>query len=109
MKQPIAVTVDDLYPVCYVEYESFEKKAHSSALVVRDHDGQPTTYWGERYEPLRVTADLDEYNRVVGIEILNVDEEDAVALARDFALAKDLDFPDDSRAAAAGGAGHPAA
>jgi hypothetical protein len=40
-------------------------------------------------------------DEIIGIEIIDIDEPELVAIARDYARDNDLAFPDDIRAAAA--------
>jgi len=102
MKQPIRITVDPECPVGYIEYR--KPAAHGSLRLLREPDGSVREYGsedGRRYEPTGVTVELDDDDEVVALEIIDVDEPDYVAIARDYARDNDLAFPDDIRAAAA--------
>ncbi len=105
MKQPIRVTVDPLCPVAYVEYRNFDEEGHSTLRILREPDGHVKEYGrsdGRRDEGTGVHVDLNAEDDIVGIEIIDVDEAEFVAIARDYARDNDLAFPDDIRAAAAG-------
>jgi hypothetical protein len=95
MKQPITVTVDPDYPSAYLAYEDPSRRARSISLawnaageVVEEgivHD--PELTW------TGVVIDVDGDERPVGIEIIDVREDEAVQLARDYAAAHGLAFP----------------
>jgi hypothetical protein len=94
MKQPITVTVDPDYPSAYLAYDDSSRRVRSISLA-----------WnaaGEVVEDdvldLELTAsgvviDVDDDERPVGIEIVDVREDEAVQLARDYAAAHGLAFP----------------
>ena len=101
MKEPVEVTVDPEFPICYVRY--LEKAgSDGSLLLARDDDGVVRDYAfcdsGDRWRGvlIDVTADDD----IIGFEILYADDPELVALARDYAADNDLAFPVDLRAAA---------
>jgi uncharacterized protein YuzE len=104
MKQPIRITVDPECPVAYVEYRNFDTEADSTFRVLREPDGRVKKYDcfdGRIRKGTGVHVDLNENDEIVGIEIIDVDEPDYVAIARDYARDNDLAFPDDIRTAAA--------
>ncbi len=101
METPIEVTIDPLYPVCYVRYLEPGERDGSLELG-RDPDGVVRDRAFE--EPDRpwtgVLIDVQPDDEIIGIEILNADDPVMVALARDYAADNDLAFPADLRAAA---------
>lgn len=104
MKQPIQITVDPDHPVAYVEYRNFDEEGAGSLRLLREPDGRVEEYGvedGRGDESSGVSVDLNQNDEVVGIEIIDVDAPELVALARDYAAARDLAFPVDIRAAAA--------
>jgi len=100
MKQPIAVTVDAAYPICYVEYANFDDRAEATFAIVRDGRGRAIRSRNFLGRDVLVHVDVDENDGIIGIEIVDVDDSDAVAIAHDFAAGNGLAFPDDLRAAA---------
>ncbi|HWT06534.1 MAG TPA: hypothetical protein VN224_12310 [Xanthomonadales bacterium] len=104
MKQPIRITIDPLCSLAYVEYRDFEKEGDITLRVLREPDGRVEEYgWsdGRVDEGTGVHADLNADDEIVGIEIIDIDDPESVAIARDYARDNDLAFPDDIRAAAA--------
>ncbi len=104
MKNPIRITLDSLSPLAYVEYRDFDTESDSTLRVLREPDGRVQEYgWsdGRIDEGTGVHVDLNEDDEIVGIEIIDIDEPELVAIARDYARDNDLAFPDDIRAAAA--------
>lgn len=80
MTEPISVRVDLEVPAAYVKYSK------SSSVETRD-----VVAGGA------VTYDVDEFGRIVGLEILWLDEAAHVEAAREFATSHDLAFPRDLR------------
>ncbi len=102
MKQTIRITVDPECSLGYIEYR--EPSMRGSLRVLRERDGSVREYGsedGRRYEPTGVMVELDDDDEVVALEIIDIDEPELVAIARDYARDNDLAFPDDIRAAAA--------
>jgi hypothetical protein len=102
MKQPIRITVDPECSLGYLEYR--EHSGRGSLRILREPDGSVREYGsedGRRYEPTGVMVELDDDDEVVALEIIDIDEPELVAVARDYARDNDLAFPDDIRAAAA--------
>jgi hypothetical protein len=103
MKQPIRVTVDPFCSLAYVEYRNFDEEGDTTLRVLREPDGGVEEYGrddGRCDEGTGVHVDLNADDDIVGIEILDIDEPELVAIARDYARDNDLAFPDDIRAAA---------
>jgi len=103
MQQPIQVTVDEVYPVGYVEYKSFEQECDYTLRLLREPDGRVQVYGstdGRRDDGCGVHVDFNANDEIVGLEILSVDEADLLAIAKDFAAQNDLAFPADIRAVA---------
>jgi hypothetical protein len=104
MKQPIRVTVDPFCSLAYVEYRDFDKEGEATLRVLREPDGRVEEYGlsdGRDDEGTGVHVDLNATDEIVGIEIIDIDEPELVAIARDYAHDNDLAFPEDIRAAAA--------
>ena len=104
MKQPIRITVDPLCSLAYVEYRDFDKEGDATLRVLREPDGRVEEYgWadGRDDEGTGVHVDFNADEEIVGIEIIDIDEPELVAIARDYARDNDLAFPDNIRAAAA--------
>jgi hypothetical protein len=103
MKQPIRITVDPECSLGYIEYRD-PLESHGFLQVLREPDGSVLEYGsedGRRYEPTGVMVELDDDDEVVALEIIDIDEPELIAIARDYARDNDLAFPDDIRAAAA--------
>ncbi len=110
MRKPIRVTVDDSFPVAYIEYRDFDHEGYGTLRLLREPDGSVRVYGrgdGREDEGTGVHLDVNADDDIVGIEIISIDEPELVAIARDFAAENDLAFPVDIRAATA--AGDPAA
>ena len=104
MKQPIRITVDPLCSLAYIEYRDFEDEGDTTLRVLREPDGRVAEYGssdGRLEEGTGVHVDLNVDDEIVGIEIIDIDESELVAIARDYARDNDLAFPSDIRAAAA--------
>jgi hypothetical protein len=104
MKQPIRVTVDPLCPLAYIEYRNFEDEGDTTLRLLREPDGRVAEYGssdGRLDEGTGVHVDINADDEIVGIEIIDVNEPELVAIARAYAQDNDLAFPDDIRAAAA--------
>jgi hypothetical protein len=104
MKQPIRITVDPVCSLGYVEYRDYATEGDSTLRVLREPGGRVEEYgWsdGRRDEGTGVHVDLNADDEIVGIEIIDIDEPEFVAIARDYARDNNLAFPDDIRAAAA--------
>ena len=102
MKQPIRITVDPECSLGYVEYR--EPSTRGSLRILREQDGSVEEYGsedGRRYECSGVLVELDDDDEVVALEIIDIEDLESVAVARDYARDNDLAFPDDIRAAAA--------
>ncbi len=102
MKQAIRITVDPECPVGYIEYRKLSDRG--SLRLLREPDGSVEEYGsedGRRYESTGVSVELDDNDEVAALEIIDVDDAESVAIARDYARDNDLAFPDDIRAAAA--------
>ncbi len=101
MNHRIALSIDPQYPVGYITYR--ESEFDGSYRLLREPDGTVREYGyedGRRDEGIGVVVELDSQDEVIALEIINVDEPDLVAIARDYAAAHDLEFPADLRAAA---------
>jgi uncharacterized protein YuzE len=98
MKHPIDITVDPLCAAAYITYATaqFDGSYH----LRRDSRGRVTQHGYQDDEHIGVVLDVDENDSVIGIELLDVDDADSVAVAREFAVDHGFDFPSDVRAAA---------
>lgn len=94
MKQPIGVTVDPEYPSAYIRYED-DRHSDGSLDLARDTDGVVREYEVGAFDHdyVGVVIDLAPEERIIGIEIVDVREDEAVELARDYAAAHGLAFP----------------
>ena len=94
MKQPIHVSVDPDYPSAYVTYEDPSRRdgslplAWNAAGEIVEHD-----FRAMEQTSTGVVIDVDGDERPIGIEIIDVREDDAVQVARDYAAAHGLAFP----------------
>jgi hypothetical protein len=103
MKQPIRITVDPECTLGYIEYRE-PSSSDGSLRVLREPDGSVEEYGskdGRENEPTGVSVEVSQDNEVVALEILDIDETELVAIARDYARDNHLAFPNDIRAAAA--------
>jgi hypothetical protein len=103
MKQPIRINVETLCSLAYVEYQDPETEDGWLQLL-REPGGRVAEIGRDdvrQDEPLGVLVFVDKYDEIVGLEIIDIDEPELVAIARDYAADNDLAFPADIRAAAA--------
>jgi hypothetical protein len=103
MKQPIRITVETECSLALLEYRD-EDEWDGTFRVLREPDGRVEEYGSEDgriEEGAGVHVDVNEDDEIVAIEIIDIDDPDLVAIARDYARDNDLAFPDDIRAAAA--------
>jgi hypothetical protein len=102
MKQPLSVTVDPGWPIAYVRYCTHDR--HDGTLpLFRDSDGvvRDYTFAEKNYGDSGVVIDVTPDDDIIGFEILDIRDEESVAVARDYARDNGLAFPEDLRAAAA--------
>ncbi len=92
MKHPIDIMVDTY--VAYVRYANGEGYDASLELV-RGADGIVAEYGLDDpgFEETGVSVDVNEDDAVIGIEVLDLGNPAAMALARDYAAAHGLAFP----------------
>ncbi len=91
------ITVDPQWPIAYLLYSP--RRPAGAIDIARDGSGVPQKC-DRAADRMGVVIDVDVRDRIVGIEISSVDDPAQVALARDFAHAEGLAFPDDIRAVA---------
>lgn len=102
MKQPMSVTVDPEWPIAYVEYLGDDAPFDGSLALRRDDDGIFRDYSLRDVNHLDsgVLIDVTPDDDIIGFEIFDIRDENAVAIARDYAADNDLAFPADVRAVA---------
>ncbi|HTD33691.1 MAG TPA: hypothetical protein VK665_08535 [Candidatus Elarobacter sp.] len=103
MKHPIEITIDPEWPIVYVRYLSGDVEHDGSLTLLRDADGvvRDHAFCDVDYRWDGVHIDVTPNDEIIGFEIIHVDNADAVGMAREYATANGLAFPDDLRAAAA--------
>jgi hypothetical protein len=103
MKQPTSVYVDPECSLGYVQYLDDDAPDDGSLTLLRDRNGvvRDYTFRAAHYHYSGVHIDVTPDDEIIGIEIIDIDEPELVAIARDYARDNDLAFPDDIRAAAA--------
>lgn len=104
MKHPISVTIDPEWPIAYVRYLPNDAPFDGTLPLFRDAGGvvQDHAFCDVDYRSVGVHIDVTPNDDIIGVEIIHVDDVEAVAIARDYARDNGLAFPDDIRAAAAG-------
>ncbi len=102
MKQPIEVYVDAECALGYIRYLGEDVPFDGALPILRDPDGvvRDRAFCDVDYRWDGVHIDVTPNDEIIGFEIIDVDDALCVALARDYAAANDLAFPDDIRAAA---------
>lgn len=104
MKHPIDVYVDPECALGYIRYLDDNEPFDGSLPILRDEDGVVRDYAfcdvDYRWDGAHIDVTPDD--EIIGFELVDIDDPELVALARDYARDNDLAFPDDIRAAAAG-------
>ena len=103
MKYPTEVTIDPEWPIVYVRYLPDDVEHDGSVALLRDADGvvRDHAFCDVDYRWDGVRIDVTSDDEIIGFEIVHVDNAEAVAMAREYAAADGLAFPNDLRAAAA--------
>ncbi|MDB5070614.1 MAG: hypothetical protein JWM87_1725 [Candidatus Eremiobacteraeota bacterium] len=103
MKQPIAVTVDPKCGLGCIRYLDESVRSDGSLPLFRDPDGvvRDRAFCDVDYDWNGVLIDVTSDDDIIAFEIIDIDEPELVSIARDYAVANDLAFPSDIRAAAA--------
>lgn len=103
MKHPIEVYVDAECALGYIRYLGEDAPFDGALPILRDGDGivRDHAFCDVEYRWDGVHVDVTPDDEVIGFEIIDVDDAECVALAREYAAANDLAFPADIRAAAA--------